>query len=117
MLNDAIMTYLELQRAAGFKYKTPARRLKSFAAFAGARGDIFVRAETALAWAALSPSEHARRQRLLAIRRAALFLHAEEPCHEVPPANALDCPKAGRRLPYIYTADEIARLMTAVCAY
>jgi integrase len=113
MLSDAITTYLEMQRAAGFKYKTPAKRLRSFAAFAEERGDIFIRAETVLDWAALSPSDYARRQRLLAVRRAALFLHAEQLCHEVPPADALGCSKAGRRSPYIYTPDEIARLMAA----
>jgi integrase len=52
---------------------------------------------------------------LLTVRRFALAMHAENR-HQVPAANALRHAVAKRRWPYIYGADEIARLLRAAAA-
>jgi hypothetical protein len=55
-----------------------------------------------LAWAVEAPSPEQRRNRLLTVRRFALAMHAENPRHQVPAADALGHAVAKRRSPYIY---------------
>ncbi|WP_354270594.1 tyrosine-type recombinase/integrase [Bradyrhizobium japonicum] len=50
------------------------------------------------------------------MRRFALAMHAENPRHQVPAADALGHAVVKRRPPYIYSADEIARLLRAAAA-
>lgn len=66
--------------------------------------------------AARAPSSEQRRIRLLTVRRFALAVHAENPRHQVPAADALGTAVVKRRSPYIYSADEIARLLRAAAA-
>jgi len=113
MLSLDVERYVELKRAAGFKFNEQNKVLKSFVAFAMASGDEFVRIDRVLEWAALVPSPQRRRTLLLTVRRFALALQAEDSRHEVPAADASGCAKVERRAPYIYTPDEITRLMHA----
>jgi integrase len=66
-----------------------------------------------LEWAGQAPSSPQRRNRLVTVRRFAVALHAEDTQHEVPAADALGREMFRRRMPYIYTPDEITRLMAA----
>lgn len=50
------------------------------------------------------------------LRRFALAMHAENPRHQVPAADALGHAVVKRQPPYIYSADEIARLLRAAAA-
>lgn len=113
MLNDAINRYVELHRALGFKFRLQAYLLRSFAKFAESRGDGFVRNETVLDWAGKAPSAAQRRGRLLQVRRFAEAMQAEDRRHEVPPADVFGRPRRERRMPHIYTTDEIGRLLGA----
>lgn len=113
MLNDAITTYVELKRAVGFKFVQQAKILKNFAAFADVRGDTVVRTATVLEWAILAPSQQQRRTRLLIVRRFALTIKTEDHNHEVPAVDALGRSRVERQTPYIYTAEEITRLLHA----
>lgn len=113
MLSDAVTIYVELRRATGFRFLDQGRMLKSFAAFAEARRDVVVRTATALEWAALGSSQLRRHKRLLMVRSFARAAKAEDPRHEVPPADAFGAPKFKRPVPHIYTPDEIARLIQA----
>jgi integrase len=45
------------------------------------------------------------------VRRFALAMHAENPQHEVPPRDCVGHATIVRKSPYIYTADEIDRIM------
>ena len=54
MLSTDMKRYVELHRAVGFKFHTQHQLLSSFAAFADAHGDEFVRIERALDWASRS---------------------------------------------------------------
>ena len=113
MLNQDIIRYLELRRAMGFKFRSQGSLLCNFVAFAEQRRDQFVCTPSVLDWAAQSPSPPQRRNRLLTVRRFALAMHAEDERHAVPPADALGCETFKRRAPYIYSQEDIARLLGA----
>jgi integrase len=97
----------------GLKFRLQAGLLRHFAAFAEPRGDRWVRTPTVLAWAAEAPSPAQRRNRLLVVRRFSLKMQAEDARYEVPPALAFGKPKRERRMPHIYSHDEIQRLLGA----
>ncbi len=113
MLSDDCAYYVELRRAMGFKFRLQSCLLRNFTAFAEARGDCYVRTETVLAWASEAPSAAQRRQRLLIVRRFARQMQAEDERYEVPPAQVFGRPKRERRVPYIYTLEEIRSLLNA----
>jgi hypothetical protein len=64
----AVDVYLRLRRTAGFKLESAEYLLRSFAHFATTRGEQFIRAQTAIDWAALGPSLAQRDARLKAIK-------------------------------------------------
>jgi integrase len=112
MLSQDVERYVDLQRTLGFKFGDQSRSLKLFADYAGARGDEFVRVGRVLAWAAAQTPSAQRRQSLVArVRRFALAMQAEDPRHEVPPRDCVGHAKIARKSPYIYSADEIDRIM------
>jgi integrase len=113
MLSKALTYHVELHRGLGFKFRNQHGLLRSFVSFAEAHGDTFVHVDRALEWARQAPSSAQRRNRLVTVRRFALALHAEDSRHEVPPADALGREMFRRRMPYIYSPDEISRLMAA----
>lgn len=78
MLVDDRERYVALHRALGFKFRVQSGLLRSFVALAEARGDSVVLAARVLEWARGAPSPAQRRNRLLTVRRFALFLHAED---------------------------------------
>ena len=85
MLSALVDPYLTLRRATGFQMKVQAYLLRSFTAFAETRGDTHIRTTSAIAWAALAPSELQRANRLGALRVFARYAKAEDPNHEIPP--------------------------------
>src|SRR5262249_3907434 len=110
MLIDDIERYIALRQSLGFKLQKPARQLRSFARFAMARGESHIRAATAVAWAATAPTPEARHRWLGYVVRLARFLRAEDPAHEIPPEKLFAIPKS-RPVPYIYTPDELTRIL------
>jgi integrase/recombinase XerD len=112
MLTPAIDRYLELRRALGYKLDTDETFLRSFARFADARADTHVTSQTALAWAARTTTARQRDRRTRIIIGLARFLHAEDPRHEIPP-RVLACPAHTRPLPFIFSSEEIGRLVQA----
>jgi integrase len=116
MMNRDLARYVDQQRSLGFKFRVQHILLRGYVAFAKERGDRHIKSAGVLAWAALAPSPEQRRNRLLTVRRFALAMHAENPRHQVPAADALGHAVAKRRSPYIYGADEIARLLRAAAA-
>jgi integrase len=116
MMNRDLAKYVDQQRSLGFKFRVQHILLRGYVAFAEERGDRHIKSAHVLAWAAHAPSPEQRRNRLLTVRRFALAMHAENPRHQVPAADALGHAVAKRRSPYIYGADEIARLLRAAAA-
>jgi integrase len=113
MLNEDVDRYIALRCTLGYKLRKPARNLQAFARYANDRGERHVRAATVLAWVtATGPTRDARAERLRHLILFARFLNAEDPQHEVPASNIF----AGRKtrpVPYIYTSDEITRILDA----
>jgi integrase len=113
MLSLDLARHAELQHHLGFKFRIQHTLLKSFVAFAEGNGDQYVQTARVLERATFAPSPQQRRKRLLTVRRFALALSAEDQCHEIPPADALGRSLLERRIPHIYTANEITALMRA----
>lgn len=112
MLKRAVERYIGLRHATGFKFDKAARLLRSFAEFAAAKGDTHVKTATAIEWAASGGTPGQRGIRLGAVVHFARYLKAEDPAHEIPPAGMFVVP-SNRPTPYIYTPDEIARILDA----
>lgn len=112
MLIAHVERYLALRNALGAKLREVARNLRDFAGFADARGDTHVRTETAIEWAAQASTADGRYRRLMDVVRLGRFLHAEDAAHQVPPRHAFVSQK-GRQTPYIYSAEELARILDA----
>jgi integrase/recombinase XerD len=87
MLIDDIERYLALRRSLGFKLEQAGEYLGLFTAFADARGERHIRAQTAIEWAQTASTAGARYNRLRDIARAARFLHVEDAGHEIPPTG------------------------------
>lgn len=116
MLSEDLDRHVRLQHALGFKFRNQAHILRNFVAYAEALGDQIIKIDRVLAWAVEAPSPAQRRNRLLEARRFAIAMHAEDVRHEVPAADALGRRGFTRRIPYIYSQDEILRLITAARA-
>jgi integrase/recombinase XerD len=112
MLTVHVERYIRLRQTLGFKLSEALRQLRAFVVFAVARGDTHLRASTVVAWAAEGPSPNARSIRLRVVRHLALFLHAEDTRHEIPPLNLFHHPRV-RPLPYIYTPEEVSQIVEA----
>jgi integrase/recombinase XerD len=106
--------YVELRRSMGFVLKEANYLLPSFVAYLETCGAEHVTIELAVAWA-ISPAgvlAVTRRQRLGAVRRFAEYMSNIDDRTEVPPRDVL--PGAYARVtPYLYSDEEIGRLMAA----
>ena len=116
MLNRDLARYVDQQRSLGFKFRVQEILLRGYVAFAEELGDRHIKSTRVLEWAARAPSPEQRRNRLLTVRRFALAMRAENARHQVPAADAFGHAVAKRRSPYIYSADEITRLLRAAGA-
>ncbi|MGE0283703.1 MAG: integrase, partial [Rhizobiaceae bacterium] len=88
MLSADINRYISLRRALGYKLVRAERHLLAFARFAAERDESHIRTATALTWlptAAKSP--YAMAHRLTDLIQFARFMQAEDPRHEIPPAD------------------------------
>jgi integrase/recombinase XerD len=112
MLMTRIDIWLATRRASGFTLEGYERHLHQFAEFAAARGDDYVRAETAVAWASQKATPGQRVRHYQRVVQLARYLHAEDSRHEIPP-NYHFPGKRQRPVPYIYTPDEARRLIEA----
>jgi len=105
--------YLTLRRPLGYKLVSEGRLLASFVAFAEQRDAGLVTTELCVAWTRLTsdagPAYLARRMRVT--RSFARYLHTIDPRTEIAPAD-LFMGQRHRRIPYIYTDDEIMALMS-----
>ena len=109
MLSDCMNAYLSLRRAAGFKLDTVERYLRSYVNFATSRGDTHVVGSTVIDWAARARSDNSRGRRLDQLIRFARFVRADDPRHDIPPDHVF-CKRQHRRIPYLLTDQEVARL-------
>ena len=107
-----VESYLAMRRATGFTLSNTEYLLRSFAGFAADRKQQHVRTATAIEWAALATSVAQRHTRYQTVCRFARYLRVEDSRHEAPPENHFGFRKT-RRVPHIYSREEINRLILA----
>jgi integrase/recombinase XerD len=108
----SVETYLAVRRAVGFTLSNTEYLLRSFADFATDRKEAHIRTATAIDWASQAKSVAQRHTRHRTICRFAQYLRIEDSRHELPPANHFGYRKT-RRVPHIYSRDEIDGLVLA----
>jgi integrase/recombinase XerD len=112
-LRDALEEYLTMRRALGFILSEPSRMLHKFVASMEEEGASFITTEFALRWAMqprCAPAQWA--SYLSMVRRFARYVSAFDDRTEVPPWGLLPY-RARRKEPYLYTDEEITRLVRA----
>jgi len=108
----SVETYLAVRRAVGFTLSNTEYLLRSFAEFATDLKETHIRTATAIDWASQAKSVAQRHTRHQTICRFAQYLRIEDSRHELPPANHFGYRKT-RRVPHIYSRDEIDGLVLA----
>jgi integrase/recombinase XerD len=108
----AVESYLAVRRATGFTLSNTEYLLRSFAAFSADQKQTHIRTATAIDWAGQAKSVAQRHTRHQTVCRFAQYLRMEDSRHELPPPNHFGYRKS-RRVPHIYSRDEIARLVLA----
>ena len=113
-LRQALDDYIAVRRALGFHLRLPARSLRNFVAFVEANKATYITTELAVRWATqprdAQPATWA--WRLGMVRRFASWRRVTDPRTEVPPEGLLPY-RYYRSPPYIYSDDEIERLIRA----
>jgi integrase len=116
-LERALDEYLAVRRALGFELRRTEGSLRRFVDFAEREGAYGVTIDLALRWATLPAhvQESEKSVRLGMVRRFAEYLRTTDPRTEVPPVDLLPG-KIRRPQPYIYSDDELLRLIRAAWA-
>jgi integrase len=116
-LAKALDEYLALRRALGFKLRETARQLPRFVKFVENEGASFITIGLALRWAQQNPAASSviHSDRLAMVRRFAAWRSAEDPRTQIPPARLL--PRRYQRpAPYIYSAEEIKKIVSSAAS-
>ncbi|MGO9269462.1 MAG: tyrosine-type recombinase/integrase [Terriglobia bacterium] len=113
-LRKALNEYLAVRRALGFKLKAQGRLLHNFVDFANRQGASFITRSLALRWAMESPAGQPAywASRLGLVRGFAEYRSCVDPRTEIPPPGLLPH-RYRRKSPYVYSDDDIQKLITA----
>jgi integrase len=113
-LRQALVDYLAVRRALGYKLKRTEQLLTQFLRYVEQCGETHLRQATMLAWATLPGREESGwpAYRLGIVRRFAVHLHAIDSATDVPPTDLLPW-RQRRATPYLYSDDEVTGLLTA----
>jgi len=103
-----------MRRGFGYRYDNEERCLGDFVAFMEAAQATVITRKLSMAWI-LQARRSSWPQRLSAVRGFARHLSNIEPNTETPPAGIFRSPKRAR--PYIYTVEEIERLLEATLSW
>ena len=105
--------YITSRRAMGYKFGCQAPVVIDLARHLDDLGVEHLTITDAVAWATSTPAAPAWTSGRLGIARGfARFVHAHDPATEIPPTRLLPAP-SHRTVPYIYSDDDIARLIAA----
>jgi len=113
-LHQRVEDYLTVRRALGFKLVDHGRLLPDFVDYLEQAGATTVTTEAALSWA-MKPQgvqPYRWKQRLSVVRGFAEYLSALDPAAQVPPSDLLAY-RRQRPTPYLFSTDEITRLLAA----
>lgn len=116
-LQKHLEEYLSLRQALGYKLRPHRSSLRDFVDFAAAKKATSISTQLALAWAMKPGSADPKcwAYRLRMVRHFALFVRGRDHVSEVPPLKLLPYSRL-RAKPYIYSEEEISRLIRAAQA-
>ena len=113
-LRQALDEYLSLRRNLGFKLREAGKALLDFVTFMERQGALYITEALALAWAQqpanVQPAYWARR--LSFVRGFAHYRSASDPRTQIPSPGLLPF-QPRRARPYLYSDEEIKRLLRA----
>lgn len=113
MLKNEVDSFVEMQRAMGFKYRIQNILLQHYVRFAERKGENIVRTETVIEWAGGAPSLAQKRNRLLTVRRFALATQPENNLYEIPPPDVFGHKSAKRKIRHLFSSKDISQLLAA----
>jgi integrase len=113
-LSRELDRYLTIRRGLGYDLGTAERILRGFTAFAEHEGADLISTDLFLRWQEVfgHANRHTWSRRLSMVRLFAQWMHGMDQRHEVPP-QALIPGRQCRPRPYIYSEDEICRIVEA----
>jgi integrase len=113
-LRDSLGDYLRMRRALGYRLVRPEKLLNQFLDHLDAAGVATVTSEAALAWSCLPAGGDVNwwAYRLSVVRGFATYLHTVDPAVEIPATDLLPW-RPRRASPYLYSAADVAALLTA----
>lgn len=113
-LREALEEYLKVRRMFGFKLRIPGSLLRKFVTYAEREAASFITRELAVRWATQPKNcqPHQWANRLSMVRTFARYVSAMDPRTEIPPEGLLPH-RFHRKSPYLYTDEEIVRLIEA----
>lgn len=113
-MRNLLEEYLGMRRALGFKLYNVGLNLQQFVCFLERESASVITTELALRWATQPPNAHPAywASRLGMVRCFAQYVSAADPSTEIPPQGLLPY-RYRRKPPYIYSEEEIARLIQA----
>jgi len=116
-LSQAVEDYVTMRRSLEYKLIDHGRVLRQFVEFLAQREAALITTELALQFATQPAQARVTwwHQRLAMVRGFAIYLHAFDARHEVPPINLLPV-KFRRAVPYLFSEAEIEALMQAARA-
>lgn len=112
-LSLALEDYLQLRRALGYKLEDAGRQLARFVSYLDAIGAETVTLPVVLDFLLdpeLDPSTTIPMKRLTAVRGFARHMAGIDPCTEIPPTGLVSY-RARRRVPHIFSDDDLAALV------
>lgn len=113
---DLVEDYLAMRRSNGYALSVDGKRLQSFAKFAEkkCKSNCLFTLDLAIMWAKQSKSTnpYTWKRRIEPLRGFAKFLQQFDPATEVPPLDLFGV-KRQRRIPHIYTEEELVSLLEA----
>ena len=108
---DHVARFVTTKQKLGYRFTTNAKVLTSFARFAAE--EEFIHSGTVLAWASAASSQPWRAKRLHIVHAFALWMHAEDTRHEVPPRDACGPLSHRRPPPHLVSIQDIQKLLSA----
>jgi integrase len=113
-LREALEEYLKVRRMFGFKLRIPGSLLRKFVTYAEREEASCITRELAVQWATQPKNcqPHQWANRLGMVRTFARYVSALDPRTEIPPEGLLPH-RFHRKGPYLYTDEEIVRLIEA----
>jgi integrase len=112
-LREALSQYLDIRRSLGFALREPEHILGKFVAFAGREGAYHITTDLVLRWVddpCSQASLATKASWVSMIRCFATWLAAYEPLTQIPPHGLIPV-RLRRKRPYIYSDDEIVRIV------